>query len=87
MKLFAFLIGFALILAASSSSEDSDDDDSLINIMVKILNVKLDADEIPLDQIPPNNPKPTTLSLTPEIMEIVQGLRDHYGSPYNRNGP
>jgi hypothetical protein len=70
MKFFAILIGFALILATSSSSEE--DDDSLISIMVKILNVKLDEDEIPLDQIPPNNPKSTTLSVTPEIMKIVQ---------------
>lgn len=86
MKFFAFLIGFALILATSSSSEE-DDDESLINIMVKILNTKLDEDEIPLDQIPPNNPKSTTLSVTPEMMEIVQKMRDHFGSPWNRNGP
>lgn len=55
MKLFAILIGFALIL--SSSSESDEDDDSLIKIMTKILNIKLDEQEIPLDQIPPNYPK------------------------------
>lgn len=81
MKLiFSILIGFALILAVLSSSEDNDEDD-LINTMAKILNVKLE-EEI-LNQIPPNNPKATTLSVTPEMMEIVQKLRDHFGSAWN----
>ena len=83
MKLIIFvLISFALILAVSSSSEDDDDADELINAMAKILNVKLDEDEI-LNQIPPNTPKATTLPVTIEMMEIVQKLRDHFGSLWN----
>lgn len=87
MKFFAILIGFALILATSSSSENEEDvdDESLINIMVKILNTRLEEDEIPIDQIPASYPKSTTLSLTPGIMENVQNLRDYFGSPWNRN--
>lgn len=82
MKLIIIvLISFALILAVSSSSED-DDADELINSMAKILNVKLDEDEV-LNQIPPNTPKATTLPVTVEMMEIVQKLRDHFGSAWN----
>lgn len=82
MKLiFIVLISFALILAVLSSSED-DDADELINSMAKILNVKLDEDEV-LNQIPPNTPKATTLPVTVEMMEIVQKLRDHFGSAWN----
>lgn len=83
MKLFTILIGFALILATTSSSESKDDDDGLINIMFKILNTNL-YEEIPMDQIPPNSPKSTTLSVTPEMMSIVQKMRDHFGSAWNR---
>lgn len=82
MKLIIIvLISFALILAVLSSSED-DDADELINSMAKILNVKLDEDEV-LNQIPPNTPKATTLPVTVEMMEIVQKLRDHFGSAWN----
>lgn len=82
MKLiFIILISFALIFAVSSLSED-DDDDGLINAMANILNIRLDEDEIS-SQIPPNVMKSTTLSVTPEMMEIVQKLRDHFGSAWN----
>lgn len=82
MKLIIIvLISFALILAVLSSLED-DDADELINSMAKILNVKLDEDEV-LNQIPPNTPKATTLPVTVEMMEIVQKLRDHFGSAWN----
>lgn len=82
MKLIIIvLISFALILAVLSSSED-DDADELINSMAKILNIKLDEDEV-LNQIPPNTPKATTLPVTVEMMEIVQKLRDHFGSAWN----
>lgn len=87
MKLLAILIGFAVINIIVSTSSSSENGEDLINIMMEILDTKLDDEEIPLDQIPPNNPKTTTMSVTPEMMEIVQKMRDHFGSAWNRNAP
>lgn len=85
MKLIFFLFSLVLIHAAvfASSEEESDDGTLLLNDMAKILNVNLDEDKIPLDQIPPNIQKKTTLPVTKEMMEIVQKLRDNYGSAWN----
>lgn len=83
MKLLIFILTLlTLLLPVFNSSESEEESFDVVGVLAKILNIELD-DEIPVDQIPPNIPKETTLPVTPEMMEIVQKLRDHFGSAWN----
>jgi hypothetical protein len=82
MKFLLFVVGIASVFVITNSLENGGG--NLMETMAQILNVQIESQETPKDQIPIPIPKATTLAVTPEMLEIVQKLRDHFGSAWNR---
>lgn len=82
MKFLLFIVGIASVFVITNCSENGGS--NLLETMKQILNVQVEPQEAPKDQIPIPIPKATTLAVTPEMLEIVQKLRDHFGSAWNR---
>lgn len=82
MKFLFFVIGIASVFVISNAMENGGG--SLMDTMAQLLNVQLEPQETPKDQIPIPISKATTLPVTPEMLFIVQKLRDHFGSAWNR---